>query len=375
MIKTDKKMKKKIIVLYLILIFIIQVKTFIKYSPYREVEINLSSKINSIKKIGRYYIKDDIVYLAQSGSSIEFYLKAKSALITIYGSTVYLHEEYEKPRYAVYINDKKLVDEKIQAKETKILLFNYDTVKEVKIKIILLSEAIFGNIGINKLYAYSFIDEENIICSTEKKKYLIEFIGDSITCGYGIEAKSANELFDTSTENFEKTYAYLATKELNYDYSVVCYSGCGIITPGNKMSQRYTEINSFIGDLEWNFSEEKNDIIVINLGTNDIYFALSFEGDFYSQKYADFLRMVRKYNPESIIICIFGMMGGELLFPLIMEGIKSLKDDKIFGYLFPEQKIEDGIGAQSHPNEISNKKWGKILADIINNILNYKVKA
>ena len=39
---------------------------------------------------------------------------------------------------------------------------------------------------------------------TENKKYKIEFIGDSITCAYGIEAKAPNEYFDTRTQNFEK---------------------------------------------------------------------------------------------------------------------------------------------------------------------------
>ena len=65
-------MKRKIILVYFILALIIQIKSFIKYSSYQELELKLSSKINSIKRIGRYYIKDDIIYLAQSGSSIEF---------------------------------------------------------------------------------------------------------------------------------------------------------------------------------------------------------------------------------------------------------------------------------------------------------------
>ena len=177
-------MKTKFFLVFFILIFIIiQIKAFILNSSYREIEINLSSKLNSIKRIGRYYVKDDIIYLAQSGSAIEFYVNAKSALITLYAGTTYLHEDYEKPRYAIYLNDRKFFDEKIISEETKILLFNYDTVKEVKIKIILLSEAILGNIGINKLYVYSFLYEKDIIKPTEKKKYLIEFIGDSITCG------------------------------------------------------------------------------------------------------------------------------------------------------------------------------------------------
>ena len=333
MFNINKKMKRKIIFVYFILLLIIQIKSFIKYSSYRELEINLSSKINSIKRIGRYYIKDDIIYLSQSGSSIEFYLTAKSAMITIYGGKTYLHDDYEKPRYAIYLNDKKFLDEKIQSMHTKILLFNYDTIREVKIKIILLSEAFFGDIGVNKLYFYSPLNEEDSIRPTEKKKYLIEFIGDSITCGYGIEAKAGGELFDTGTENFEKTYAYLSSQELNFDYSVVCYSGCGLIFPGNKMPERYNKIN------------------------------------YYSKDYSNFLQIVREKNPDSIIICIYGMMGREDLFPLILEGIESLNDDKIYGFLFPEQKFEDGYGAQYHPNEVSNKKWAKILTAIIKNIL------
>ena len=110
-------------------------------------------------------------------------------------------------------------------------------------------------------------------------------------------------------------------------------------------------------------------IILINLGTNDRDFALSFEADIYSEEYAKFLKIVREKNPNAIIICIYGMMGRDDLFPLILEGIKSLNDDKIYGYLFPEQKMEDGFGAQFHPNEISNKKWAKYLTDIIKNIL------
>jgi len=338
----------------------------------KNININLSSKLSSIKKIGRYYLKNNIIYLAQSGSSIEFYLKAKKGLISIYSDFSYLHENYEKPRYAIYLNDKIFLDTKIQKKEEKILLFDFNQEKKFKIKVILLSEASVGNIGIRNLEINTDINENDIISPTEDKKYLIEFVGDSITCGYGIESNAPNESFDTGTENFEKTYAFLSAKELNFDYSAICYSGCGIITPGNKMINRYSEINSFANSTEWNFkynNNKKADIIVINLGTNDRDLALSFRGDYYSKDYSNFLQIVREKNPDSIIICIYGMMGREDLFPLILEGIESLNDDKIYGFLFPEQKFEDGYGAQYHPNEVSNKKWAKILTAIIKNIL------
>ncbi len=145
-------MKKKLIFIYFFLFCNIQrINAFKRYPSFEEKKINLSSKLNSLKKIGRYYIKENSIYLAQSGSSIEFYIKAKSALLTLDGSNSYLHEDYEKPRYAIYLNDKKYLDEKINSKNTTILLFDYDIIKNIKIRITLLSEAIFGNIGVKDI--------------------------------------------------------------------------------------------------------------------------------------------------------------------------------------------------------------------------------
>lgn len=111
------------------------------------------------------------------------------------------------------------------------------------------------------------------------KKYLIEFVGDSITCGYGVDAKDQNENFKTLTENFSKTYAYLAAQALDADYSVVAFSGHGIISgysgDGTKnaegtLPKYYTKLGrneNYPGD--WDFENHQPDFVVINLGTND----------------------------------------------------------------------------------------------------------
>ena len=66
---------------------------------------------------------------------------------------------------------------------------------------------------------------EKIIKPTEYKDLRIEYLGDSITCAFGIESASESEPFKTTTQNFELTYAFLSAQELNADYSCVCYSG------------------------------------------------------------------------------------------------------------------------------------------------------
>lgn len=367
-------MKNKIIILFYILLCIINYiyTDDMNDNSIKDNKFTLQPNSQNVKNIGRFFIKNDIIFLAQSGSAIEFYLKAKSAEITLVGDgfSIY-HEEYEKPRYAIYINEKLLLDTTIRENEKNISLFNNESEQQIKVKIIILTEAIFGCIGIKNINVISSFSIDEVIKPTKKKLYTIEFIGDSITCAYGIEAKAPNELFDTRTQNFEKSFAFLSAKELNYDYNVVCYSGCGIISTGNIMSERYTKINYFFNDKEWDFENYHNDIVVINLGTNDFGYVWGFRIDEYVDEYAEFLKLVREKNPDAYIICILGMMGCNALFPLINEAINILGDYKIFAFLLPEQKIEDGIGAEYHPNYVSHSKWGKLLSEIIKNVMNY----
>ena len=94
----------------------------------------------------------------------------------------------------------------------------------------LLSENQNGGVGIKKIKINWCSEDGNIICPTEKKKFSIEFIGDSITCAYGIDAPDQTCPFTTTIENFSKSYAYLASIILDVDYSVKDLSGHGIIS-------------------------------------------------------------------------------------------------------------------------------------------------
>ena len=106
----------------------------------------------NVKYIGRFYIEDDVTWLVLSGSSIEFYLTGKSAQINLIvdSSAIYLAED-QRPRYAIYIDDKQLIDTTMGELEKTIKLVNDEEEKETKIRIILLSEASYGGIGIKNI--------------------------------------------------------------------------------------------------------------------------------------------------------------------------------------------------------------------------------
>lgn len=56
----------------------------------------------------------------------------------------------------------------------------------------------------------------------------IEFIGNSITCGYGIESEDRDAPFTYNTENHYYTYAALTARALQAQHLVVARSGIGV---------------------------------------------------------------------------------------------------------------------------------------------------
>ena len=89
----------------------------------------------------------------------------------------------------------------------KIELFKNAEEKEMKVRIIFLSEGSHGALGVKSININSC--SEKVIKPSEYKNLRIEYIGDSITCAWGIESASEAEPFKTTTQNFELTYAFL----------------------------------------------------------------------------------------------------------------------------------------------------------------------
>ena len=228
-----------------------------------------------------------------------------------------------------------------------------------KITIIKLSESPMSILGISKLIC----DDNAHIEPTSYKLNKIEFIGDSITCGYGVEDENPEHHFVTSTENVMKAYAYKTAEILDADYSMVSASGYGIIsgfTPDgerHELQERqliplYYETmgfsegslnNKYPQALKWDFSSFIPNIIVINLGTNDTsYCKLNINRQReYIEQYVEFLKVIRSNNPFATIICTLGIMG-RILCHSIKKAVKKYKketnDKNIHTCMFPAEE-------------------------------------
>lgn len=197
--------------------------------------------------------------------------------------------------------------------------------------------------------------------------------------------------FHTAQENPWDAYAALSARKLAADYSMVCWSGIGIISnwtdkevPNEELlmpvlypfTDRSTElaIGSEVSEL-WDNNRFIPDCIVINLGTNDNSYTKGIPERVavFEAKYYDFIKMVRLKNPSSIILCTLGAMGQELceavhgqVRRLVTEG-----DKKLYSMSFDVQSVEDGIGTDWHPSKLTHKKMAVKLEAKIRELLNW----
>lgn len=342
---------------------------------------------DNVKLLGRTYQINDTLWLAYSGSGVEFEVTGKSASIVLYGDSTTINATTDDScaRFAVYVDDEQIVDEMMNEGAKNITLFEGEEERTAVVRLVKLSETANSTLGVHAINV-----EAGEIRPTEQKKLYIEFVGDSITCGYGVDDEDRNNHFSTTTEDVTKTYAYKTAKELEADYSMVSISGYGIISgytgdgtkQDNQVMGKYYDKIGFsyansggfkVSDWEWDFVREP-DMVVINLGTNDSSYVGSdadrkqefFDG------YVDFLKMIREKNPNAYILCTLGLMG-DSLYPTVEEAVAAYSeetgDTRLSTFHFDPIKADEGYAADWHPTEATHSRAAEELSAEISSIL------
>lgn len=207
----------------------------------------------------------------------------------------------------------------------------------------------------------------------------IEFIGDSITCGYGNEAPDQTMHFNAATENNYLAYGALTARHFGADYQCLAWSGIGVWSSrgdtNNVMRTRYGTILPWAPHSTWDFAQWTPDVVVINLGTND--FAKQDPGENYIAAYAELLKRVRGNYPNAPIVCCLGpMMWGESLkknrddIRAAME--RSGLDKLSFVDFGPQDAKANGLGGDWHPSLKTHAAMSKVLIDAVAGVTGWK---
>ncbi len=219
-----------------------------------------------------------------------------------------------------------------------------------------------GSIGTVKFGGFQLPDGGGLFnVAAPERKMLV--IGDSITCGYGNEAKTVEEGNSVENENGYMSYAAIAARELNAGLMMVCWSGRGMYR--NRQVQNDTaETVPKIFDRTlpaeetplWDHSRFIPDVVVINLGTND----MSTQGgkpplskEDYIAAYTAFIARIRSLAPHSKIILSIGPMAYEPASNWLPEIAAQFTDVTVLLYARPAGP--EDRGGHWHPSVKKDK--------------------
>ena len=331
-----------------------------------------------VKLIGRtYYYNDEELWFGLTDSGLSFDFTGKYAEINLMGDSAAFGEE-NGARIKVFADGETVYDKCLTEYPFETIKVEFDSEGEHTVKLLKVSECANNTVLVENI----FVDGDSIKPS-KNGSHTMEVVGDSITCGYGVDADSQNEHFLTSTEDGTKTYAYKTAEYFNAELSCVSYSGCGAISgytnenkpnTQNLMKDFYELVGhsyanysgTSIDSLAWDFKTSP-ELIVVNLGTNDNSYTKGKAEriDEFKAAYIDLLKQIRGKNPDSELLCILGLMGQDL-YPAIEEAVESYKsetgDSKINTFeLDPIDSVNEGYGADYHPKEASHERATKAL--------------
>ncbi len=345
---------------------------------------------------GRGYLDKDekLLYINWSGAGLGFKVNGKKLILSLRAlwapeyegvpgdTTAPFHKNW--PWIAVFVDGEEILKKEINEENMELTVWEANSVEEHEISIVKLTENFKTECGIKAIE----VDGE-LLPSELSKRDCIEFIGDSITCGFGNMTMEANRFFYTEDENALFAHGPIAAKMLNMDYSLVSVSGiCATTNKGLPMEYAMDELYEYtdrvIEDLlkhenyeRFDFAKNPNRVVVLNLGTNDgtgMFMSPDEKAELnnFKVKYKEFLRTIRRCNPKAYIISALGTMNYYLL-PEITQCVEEYQaesgDERIMFFRYRGMHPMDGLGACAHPSMPSQQKMAEQIAEVIKNIL------
>lgn len=213
----------------------------------------------------------------------------------------------------------------------------------------------------------------------------IEFIGNSITCGYGIESTNPNNGYLDETENHYYTYAARTARALNAQHMAVARSGIGIYRNyagpknGNEncMPNEYDYTQLYDHSEAWDFERFTPDVVCINLGTNDTS-TEPYDYKLLEEAYRNFLKKVRGHYPKAKIVYLTGtMMSGKALEDVkkalnkVVAEANKAGDKEVYRFDMTPQNGDLGMGADWHPSLWQQEKMAGELTAYLRSLMKW----
>lgn len=318
----------------------------------------------NVRIIGRYSVSGDAVNVGYGLTELNFNVKAESVTCTI--STE--QEAPAAPYFAVYVNGKLTKKFKVNKGEAEYTLASgLSSSKTTNIRLVKTNERWM----IAKIGKITVAGGE-IAAPSKAKGKLIEVIGDSISAAYGILATDT-ETADDLTTDATYGYAKILADKMGADVNLVAESGKGIYCNYNgEAGKTMPAIYDKNPDGTAYSHTVEPDVIIVNLGTNDVYgmgVNKEITKDNITAAAKEFIAKLREVHKNSHIVWTYGLMNSDLT-SVIEEAVSSFSEDGRISFIpLPAQsEFSDGVGKSSHPDITANKATADYLFEkLINN--------
>ena len=252
-------------------------------------------KEESLLLQGRWSVSEECLCASAPAASVSFNAKAPDVSFDIEGEARFRFYIDGKPQKYITVNGRKK-EKFVAPKDGKQHLF----------RLLKVSESNPGKIcirGISLGKGGTFGEKP----TTSNRR--IEFIGDSFTVGYGVDANGPEDGTPFEKTNASKSYAFLLAEGYKADYQVNAVSGRGLVRNYANIVPEWTLENLYeytmMGAPEqdpnterWDFSTFHPQVVVVFVGIND------FQGNppyadkgAFKKAYAGLLEKLRKVHP------------------------------------------------------------------------------
>ncbi len=328
---------------------------------------------------GFHHTGTEGLFLDQSGSYMEFRGLCKELKAEIYGASG------EYPAFlAVAVKEEGDSTVKwrrsfeIQNGIHEYDLYHAETEGRRTVRILKITEEQYGNVAVRKLMAdgserfFSAGEpiqdvqngawvESNPNSARDRKRNRILFLGDSMTCGYGVDG-TIRDVFTTASENFMKAYPYLLAQKLDADYDTLCSSGDGIISRYVDEGEEGPLTEDLMPALfdralrQGNFDHKEYSMVICNLGTNDASYirGIPERENKFAKAYRDFLQTVYESIHAARIVVVYGIMEKSLT-ECIEKLVSELRESGIPADFVKIENPGELNGVCFHPGEAAHK--------------------
>ncbi|WP_320051889.1 SGNH/GDSL hydrolase family protein [uncultured Acetobacteroides sp.] len=244
---------------------------------------------------------------------------------------------------------------------------------------LLLQKRTEGMEGRTTIYSFVLDKSAQLFECYDAPKRHIEFVGNSITCGYGTESNDVNLPYNPRVENSYKAFGPILARYFDADYTLISHSGQGAAKnwddkkPVSDYTMRERFLQLFDEDKEpYKFDQYHPDLVMIGLGTNDYSRDPKPSKEQFLDSYKKIVKSIREKYGNVPVICV-APLGGDAVKEYLKDMVDKAGDSNLHFVALDNSYIDQGqdLGASYHPNYNGHRKMAMSLIPYISKVMKW----